>query len=81
MTRTLSRGIQFINHRGKQVLLVDFSNCPASDVERIARTVPDYVMTQARGSVLMLTDLTGASFDDEAPTDHEGKCGLRQTLH
>ena len=66
MTTTLSKRIQFITHGGKQILLVDFSNCPASDVERIARAVPDYVITQPRGSVLLLTDFTGASFDEEA---------------
>jgi hypothetical protein len=35
--------IRFINHQGKQILLVDLSNCSASEVEKIARAVPDYV--------------------------------------
>jgi hypothetical protein len=58
--------IQFINHQKKQILLVDFSNCPASEVEKIARAVPDYVTTQPRASVLVLSDFTRASFDEEA---------------
>jgi hypothetical protein len=66
MARTLLGCIQFISYQGKQILLVDFSRCAASEVERIARAVPDCVMTQPRGSVLMLADLTGASFDQEA---------------
>jgi hypothetical protein len=35
--------IRFISHQGKQILLVDLSNCSSTQVERIARTVPDYV--------------------------------------
>ncbi|HEV3206943.1 MAG TPA: hypothetical protein VGZ28_08310 [Terriglobales bacterium] len=58
--------IRFINHQGKQILLVDFLNCPAKEVESIARAVPDYVTIQPRGSVLVLTDFTGAKFDRDA---------------
>jgi hypothetical protein len=57
--------IRFIDHQGKKILLVDFSNCSASEVERISRTVPDYVTVQPRGSVLILTDFSEASFDRE----------------
>src|SRR5689334_18093166 len=58
--------IRFIDHRGKRVLLVDFSNCPAREVEKITRLVPDYVTVQPRNSVLVLTDFTGAAFDRDA---------------
>jgi hypothetical protein len=58
--------IRFINHEGKKILLVDFSNCPANEVEEIARAVPTYVTVQPRDSVLVLTDFTGASFDRDA---------------
>jgi hypothetical protein len=58
--------IRFINHLGNKILLVDFSNCPAKEVERIARAVPDYVTVQPRNSVLVLTDFTGASVDRDA---------------
>src|ERR1700738_3944773 len=43
-----------------------FSNCPADEVEEIARAVPDYVTVNPRGSVLVLTDFTGAAFDRDA---------------
>src|SRR3984893_18561856 len=43
-----------------------FSNCPADEVEEIARAVPDYVTVNPRGSVLVLTDFTGAVFDRDA---------------
>jgi hypothetical protein len=58
--------IRFINDGGKKILLVDFSNCPANEVEEIARAVPDYVTVNPYGSVLVLTDFTGASFDRDA---------------
>ena len=58
--------IRFINHEGKQILFVDMSNCSAKEVEEIARRVPDHVTTQPRSSVLVLTDLAGASFDRDA---------------
>ena len=58
--------IRFIDHKGKKILLVDFSNCLARDVENITRAVPDHVTVQPRGSVLVLTDFTGAAFDQDA---------------
>ena len=58
--------IRFIDHQGKRVLFVDFSNCPANEVEEIARGVPDHVTVNPLGSVLVLTDFTGAVFDRDA---------------
>ena len=58
--------IRFINHEGKKILLVDFSNCPVNEVEEIARTVPNYTTVQPLGSVLVLTDFTAAVFDRDA---------------
>ena len=52
--------------RVKRFSLVDFSNCPANEVEEIARSVPDYITVQPRGSVLVLTDFSGAAFDRDA---------------
>jgi hypothetical protein len=63
---TVAHRIQFITHQAKQILLVDLSNCSAGEVEKIARTVPEVVTTRQRGSVLILSDFTGASFDEEA---------------
>ena len=62
----MNERIQFINHQGKQVLLIDLSHCPARQVEQIARCVPDYVTVKPRASVLILTDFTGATLDSEA---------------
>jgi hypothetical protein len=58
--------IRFIDHEGRRILFIDFSNCTAAEVERIARIVPDYVTAEPQKSVLILSDFTGASFDKDA---------------
>jgi hypothetical protein len=58
--------ICFANRDGKQILFLDLSNCNARTLEDVMRKVPDIVATHAFGSVRVLTDLTGASFDDDA---------------
>ena len=62
----MEKRFRFIDHQGKEILLVDLSNCPANEVEEIARAVPDYRSVRPRGSVLVLTDFTGAAFDRDA---------------
>jgi len=63
---TIGDRLRFITHQGKQILLIDASNCSAGEVEMIFRAVPDVVMTRPKGSVLVLSDVNGASFDPEA---------------
>jgi hypothetical protein len=58
--------VRFFTHQGKEILLIDLSNSAAAEVEKILRAVPDVVTTRPRGSVLILSDLTGSSFDQEA---------------
>jgi len=58
--------IRFIDHHGKRTLLVDLSNCSADEVEETVRGAPDYITIEPPGSVLVLTDFTGASFDRDA---------------
>ena len=58
--------LRFITHEDKQILLIDVSNCSAAEVETTFRAVPELVTARPRGSVLILTDFKGASFDQEA---------------
>lgn len=58
--------IRFITHHSKRILLIDLSNCSSDDVNKILREVPDLVTTRPLNSVLILSDFTGASFDEEA---------------
>ena len=55
--------IRFITHKGQRILLVDLSNCSADEVTSGARLVPSYTTSEARGSLLLLADFTGAKFD------------------
>src|SRR5256884_1545247 len=55
--------IRFFTHKGKEILLVDLSNCTPAEVEQISRKVPDYVTTKPPKSVLLLADFAGASLD------------------
>ncbi|MGA7399534.1 MAG: hypothetical protein WCC99_16465 [Candidatus Sulfotelmatobacter sp.] len=55
--------IGFIEHQGKQILLVDMSHCTPAEVAKIVLLVPSYVTSEPRGSVLLLADFTGAEFD------------------
>jgi hypothetical protein len=55
--------IRFVEHQGKQILLVDISNCSHTEVEKLCLLVPSYVTSEPRGSVLLLADFTGAEFD------------------
>jgi hypothetical protein len=57
--------IRFINHQGKKILLIDLSYGSAAEVEEVLRAVPDVVTARPRGSVLILSDFTGASFGQE----------------
>jgi hypothetical protein len=61
----LTDHIQFITHRGKQILLVDLSNCSARQVEEILREAPAVVSACPLRSVLMISDFTGATFDED----------------
>jgi hypothetical protein len=58
--------VHFVTHQDKEVLLVDLSNCSAAEVDKLVRIVPVIVTAQPLHSVLILTDFTGASFDNEA---------------
>ena len=62
----MTERIRFITHQGKQILMVDLSNCSATEVEKILREVPEVVSTRPLGSVLVFSDFAGASFDREA---------------
>jgi len=58
--------IRFVDRQGKRILLVDLSQCTAREAEENVRRVPDVVTAEPRGSVLILTDFKGSSFDSAA---------------
>ncbi len=64
----MSDRIRFITHEGKQILLVDLSNCSATQADEICHMVPPFVTARPKGSVLILGDFTGAKLDKKAFT-------------
>jgi hypothetical protein len=58
--------IRFISHQGKDILLVDLTDCSSAQVEEALRRIPEIVTTHPRGSVLILSDFTRAIFNEEA---------------
>lgn len=60
--------IQFVEHKGKQILLIDFTDCTPQEVMVISTAVRDVVRRQPKGSVLALADFTGAQFSKDAVT-------------
>ena len=60
--------VRFITHQGKQILLIDLTNCSAEAVIELLTEVQRTVTAQPRNSVLTLGDLTGAEFSRDAVT-------------
>lgn len=58
--------IQFLTHRDRRVLFLDFSGCSAEDVADLADRVPDIVTREPLDAVLVVADFTGAEFNRQA---------------
>jgi hypothetical protein len=64
--RQVGERIRFVEREGKRILVVDLSECTAREAEETTRRVPDIVTAEPRGSLLILTDFKGSSFDSAA---------------
>lgn len=62
----LGERIQLVAHRGKQVLVIDFTGCTSPQIQRLSLLVQQRVTAQPPQSVLALADFTGAEIDREA---------------
>jgi len=62
----MSDRARFITHLSKQILLLDLSNCSPDNLDEVYRAVPELLTSRPLGSVLILSDFTGATFDEEA---------------
>ena len=60
--------VRFITHHGKQILLIDETNCGAEEVIELLTEVQRIVTAQPPKSALTLSDLTGAQFSRAAVT-------------
>jgi hypothetical protein len=55
--------LHFVEHKGRAILVLDFSHCSAKEVLLLLDLVRSTVAQQPRGSVLILADFAGAEFD------------------
>jgi hypothetical protein len=55
--------VQFIQHKGKKILHINFADCKAEEVLRVIDQAKAVIKTQAQQSVFTLTDVTNAAFN------------------
>jgi hypothetical protein len=60
--------VGFIVHKGKQVLVLDLTNCAPEEVKSVTDEVVRIVTAQPENSVLVLADFAGAQFSKDAVT-------------
>jgi hypothetical protein len=61
----MSDRVHFFEHAGKQVLLIDLKDAPASEITTLLTEVQNTVAEQPRDSVLILADFCGAEIDKD----------------
>ena len=57
--------VKFIKHREKEILLLDFSNSGTDEVLKIIEDAKRVISTKPENSLLTLTDVTNARFNEE----------------
>jgi hypothetical protein len=60
--------IHFLEHRGKQILLADFSHANAQEMQLLLEYLRVTVARHGRDSLLTLADFTGATVDHAVAT-------------
>ena len=58
--------VRFIEHKGQQIMLIDFSRCEPKHILSIVDEVQAEIAGHPRASVLTLADFTGAQIDKDA---------------
>jgi hypothetical protein len=64
----MKQRVRFLKHRGKKILLVDFTQCTAAEMFTVLVEVRKKVAGQPLGSLLTLADHTGAQIDKAVAT-------------
>lgn len=64
----MSQGLRFIEHAGKQVLLIDFGGCSHEEMLALLAEIQATIEEQPRESVLTLADFRGAQIDRAVAT-------------
>jgi hypothetical protein len=58
--------VQFIMHRGKRVLSINYAHCDVAQMKAVAEEGHRMIAREMPNSVLTLNDVTGTSFDHES---------------
>ena len=64
----MSDRIQFVTHRGKPVMVIDFSHSEPNEILLLLEEIQHTVARHEKGSLLTLADLTGAHVDKAVAT-------------
>src|ERR1700756_2774718 len=60
--------VSFIAHKGKAIMLIDFSGCEAKEILLLLEEIQRTVARHERGTLLTLADMTGAHIDRAVAT-------------
>ena len=60
--------VQFIEHRGKRVLLLDFSHCGRDEMMNVLSDAQATIAEEPHNSVLVMADFTDATVDKAVAT-------------
>ncbi|HET7441994.1 MAG TPA: STAS/SEC14 domain-containing protein [Terriglobales bacterium] len=74
MADGIENRLRFISHRDKKILLIDFSHCTPEEILILLPEIQHLVTSEPRGSMLILTDFTGAQ------VSHDVADRIKQTL-
>jgi hypothetical protein len=58
--------VHLIQHRGKEILYLDFSNCNVNEVFEVIDTAKKVIRVQQQNSVLTLSNVTGTHYNRDA---------------
>jgi hypothetical protein len=60
--------LRFIKHKGQAIFVVDFSHCGGKEILLLIEQIRAIVARHAHGSMLVLSDFTGAEIDKKVAT-------------
>ena len=70
--------VRFVAHKGKQILLIDCSNCSPKEAIAVANECNRVMRLQPRESVLSLPDMSGVKVDKKAVERFKEVAALNQ---
>lgn len=66
MGNGIENRIQFISHRDKKILFIDFSQCTPEEILALLPEIQDVITSEPKQSLLTMSDFTGAQVSHEA---------------